>query len=101
GGAAGLLLAGAGCDGGAAGAYLHLIVKVTVCGFGASLSSTGTGTPSGALRMSRLISMLRFVNRPEENSRLRPNCVTASSFGQSPLMVRSLPFCSMVESRKF
>ena len=35
-----------------------------------------------------------FVNKPEENSMLCPNRVTAASLGDSPLIVSSASFCS-------
>src|SRR5687767_5806533 len=76
------------------GVYAVLITKLTTCTFGFSLPVTATTL--SLTFSSRTVSILRLLNRPFENSRLRPNCVTADSSGELPLMVIWSPVCSML-----
>src|SRR5690349_7653548 len=82
--------AGAGCESFLAISNFALTVNVTTSGFTA-LGSTGSGAlvPAGVcaaatvFAASRVVSMLRLLNKPFENSRLWPNLVTEYSFGDS------------------
>src|SRR5690242_2615153 len=79
---------------------LALTVKTTTSGLTAFESDGAAGafaaTGAESFTASLCVSIFRLLNSPPENSKLWPNFVTEYSFGDSPLIVTSPSFCSML-----